>query len=268
MWHNNGGDGMNGDTSPEGFEASHWSHRLGGGRTAAAGTEATTVLLATEDALVRDLIAFALSRRGVTVLGAAVDAGELHHLSSTLAPDVVVSSDGVAVEPTLTELAQTGTRVIVLATDASPERLAVLLSNHVWGCFSLDALPDDIVDGVLAVARGRMALDGAVATTIVQQWRQLRTHRAAGVGTDHPHLTAREQQVLAAMAEGLAVKAIATRLGLSPKTIENHKVRVFGKLGVRSQAHAVSVAIAGGLAPRVAAPRVATKAVGVDAAGA
>ena len=56
-----------------------------------------------------------------------------------------------------------------------------------------------------------------------------------------------------AMAEGMATKTIARHLGVAIKTVENHKIRIFDKLGVRTQAHAVSVAIGHGLlttAPR------------------
>ncbi len=49
------------------------------------------------------------------------------------------------------------------------------------------------------------------------------------------------------MAEGMSGKAIARHLGVALKTVENHKIRVFNKLGVRTQAHAVSVAIGQGL---------------------
>ena len=45
------------------------------------------------------------------------------------------------------------------------------------------------------------------------------------------------------MADGLATKAIATKLGVALKTVENHKIRIFDKLGVRTQAEAVSLAI-------------------------
>jgi LuxR family maltose regulon positive regulatory protein len=49
--------------------------------------------------------------------------------------------------------------------------------------------------------------------------------------------------VLEAMVEGLSTKAIARRLGVAYKTVENHKIRVFEKLQVRTHAQAVSVAI-------------------------
>ena len=55
------------------------------------------------------------------------------------------------------------------------------------------------------------------------------------------------ERVLTAMAEGLATKAIALRLDVAVKTVENHKARVFGKLGARNHAHAVTLAIEQGL---------------------
>ena len=70
-------------------------------------------------------------------------------------------------------------------------------------------------------------------------------------------MTARERDVLEAMAEGLGAKAIARRLGVAVKTVESHKFRIFEKLGVHTQAHAVAVAIHHGLltAPLVGSER-------------
>ena len=62
-------------------------------------------------------------------------------------------------------------------------------------------------------------------------------------GSSHTSLTPRELEVLVALAEGLTTKAIASRLGVAMKTVESHKVRLFDKLGARTQAHAVSIAV-------------------------
>ena len=57
-----------------------------------------------------------------------------------------------------------------------------------------------------------------------------------------PRLTAREREVLMLVAKGLAGKQVATLLGISPKTIEQHKTRIYEKLGVANQAAAVAIA--------------------------
>lgn len=60
-------------------------------------------------------------------------------------------------------------------------------------------------------------------------------------------LTSREQQILALVAQGLAAKQVARQLGISPKTVERHKTKIFAKLGVPNQTAAVSLALANGL---------------------
>ena len=59
-------------------------------------------------------------------------------------------------------------------------------------------------------------------------------------------LTDRELHVLHLVGAGCTSREISARLGISHKTVENHKQRAFGKLGVQNQAHAVSVAMRAG----------------------
>jgi DNA-binding NarL/FixJ family response regulator len=60
-------------------------------------------------------------------------------------------------------------------------------------------------------------------------------------------LTERELEVLKLVGAGLTSREISGRLLISHKTVENHKQRLFAKLGVQNQAHAVSVAMRTGL---------------------
>ena len=56
-------------------------------------------------------------------------------------------------------------------------------------------------------------------------------------------LTPRELQVLRLLAGGLDQKAVAARLVISPNTVATHIEHILGKLGARSRAHAVSLAL-------------------------
>jgi DNA-binding CsgD family transcriptional regulator len=67
------------------------------------------------------------------------------------------------------------------------------------------------------------------------------------VSTSRPLLTPREVQVMQGIANGLATAQVASSLGITRKSVENHKQRIFGKLGVQSQAHAVAMAVDSGL---------------------
>jgi DNA-binding NarL/FixJ family response regulator len=62
--------------------------------------------------------------------------------------------------------------------------------------------------------------------------------------------TPREAQIMREVADGMSTGQIGTLLGISPKTVENCKQRVFVKLGVQSQGHAVVVAHQAGLLRR------------------
>jgi len=54
-------------------------------------------------------------------------------------------------------------------------------------------------------------------------------------------LTVREREVLGNLAEGLTNKEVARKLGLSPRTVEEHRSRIMEKLGVRSFAEFVPI---------------------------
>ena len=209
------------------------------------------VVIAHDDELVLDVLALACARRAVDVVGVARSYRELLTQCAECSPAVAVGADrmdGAAVEDVIERVAALDVAMIVLSDDPSPDRLGQLLARDVCGYLSYDAGPDEVVTAICAVARGEMALNPAVLTPILKQWRRLRAQPIQFPARRRMALTPRELDILAAMVDGLAAKAIAARLGVALKTVENHKIRIFEKLGVRSQAHAVTVAMAYGLA--------------------
>lgn len=204
-----------------------------------------TALIAHDDRLLVEVLDAACARRGVTIVGFTASPGELPAMYARLQPDVVVCADRfgeVAVEEVLNALLSVGARVIVLTADPSTERTVALLGRDIRGCCCYEAAPDDMAEAIVAVAQGAAALTPTVAHQLLEEWR-----RSQRVELRRPELTPREREILAAMTEGLGGKAIASRLGVALKTVENHKLRLFGKLGVRTQAQAVSVALTMGL---------------------
>ena len=91
-------------------------------------------------------------------------------------------------------------------------------------------------DGVVVSLRARIA---SLASALVPDV----DGRTTSVGC----LTPREREVLLLAARGLAAKQIAKRLGISAKTVERHKTKIFAKLGVPNQTAAVSLALSEGL---------------------
>lgn len=61
-------------------------------------------------------------------------------------------------------------------------------------------------------------------------------------------LSPREQEIFAALAEGLTVNEIAARLNRSPKTVNNHRTHLMRKLGLKNTSQLTRLAIRLGLA--------------------
>ena len=66
------------------------------------------------------------------------------------------------------------------------------------------------------------------------------------VESRRPKLTKREQEVVMLVASGLHTSDIATRLFVSPETVKSHVQNSMGKLGARTRAHAVAIALVTG----------------------
>ena len=90
---------------------------------------------------------------------------------------------------------------------------------------------------------------------IPASWREQITPRgdaslAINRDVDQPSpsvLTARETEVLALLAEGLSVRACASRLSISSNTVDNHKARIMHKLGMHKTVELVRFALRHGI---------------------
>jgi DNA-binding NarL/FixJ family response regulator len=165
-------------------------------------------------------------------------------LSELLSPDVVVAgevlSDGV-LEYFVRPLVQTGTRLLLISEPRDRSRLLEMVELGITGIVDAEQKPDDLANAVLALAGGGAVLPPDVTAVVATEWR--RTRREHADRSFGGELTGRELEVLGAMTDGLSTKAVAHQLGIAVKTVENHKTRIFDKLGVRTQAQAVALAI-------------------------
>jgi DNA-binding NarL/FixJ family response regulator len=210
------------------------------------------LITAHRSTFIRDVLRISGVGRKILVVGEARSATELVELCRSEQSDVVYAEDsfedGSEIESVLVLLMATGTRVIVVCDDPSPERLTRILALGAHGYLRHDTTPEQVLDAVESVAGGAAVLGPVATATVLEQWRRLREPGRIGTGGGmRASLTVREMDVLVAMADGLPAKAIARRLGMAVKTVENHKIRIYDKLGVRTQAHAVSLAISHGL---------------------
>lgn len=130
---------------------------------------------------------------------------------------------------------QPGACVLMLTMYADDEHIRGMLELGANGYLLKQSAPRDLCEAIRTVARGETALSPAIARRLITQVQRDRERdRRAGL------LTERERQILGLLAEGCTSKEVAQRLGLSTKTVENHRARILVKLGVVNTAAAIS----------------------------
>jgi two-component system nitrate/nitrite response regulator NarL len=132
------------------------------------------------------------------------------------------------------------TRVLFLSAYTDSGLVYQALELGAAGFLSKGACWEQIVDAVVACARGENVLPPDVAQGLVAEIRLRREH-------DRPALTAREREILRAIAAGKSVRSIAQELDLGVTTVKTHVQHLYEKLGVSERAAAVASAMRRGL---------------------
>ena len=180
----------------------------------------------------------------ITVVGEAADGEGGLEVAAREDPDVVVTDlrlgdglDGVG----LTRALRSGRgapAVLVLTTYDTDRDIVRAVEAGASGYLLKDAAPADIVGAVVRAAGGETVLAPALAQRVV-----------ARMSRPRPELSAREVEIVAAVAQGLGNREIARTLVISEATVKTHLVHVFTKLDVDSRTAAVARAREEGLIP-------------------
>jgi DNA-binding NarL/FixJ family response regulator len=194
--------------------------------------EPLRVVVAEDDALLREGIASLLRDAGHQVVGRAADAGDLMLKVRSYLPDVAIvdvrmppgyADDGLLAAAEIRRLHPT-VSVLVLSQHLEPTYMLELVGDNASGVGYLlkDRVRDvaEFLDAVERVAAGGTAFDPGVVNSLVRGQR----------GTLLDELTERERGVLSLIAEGRSNRAIAKQLFLSPRAIERHVQAIFRKL--------------------------------------
>jgi DNA-binding NarL/FixJ family response regulator len=193
------------------------------------------VVIADDNALLREGIATFLGRAGIDVVAQASSAGELLREVETHEPDVAIVD--IRMPPTFTD---EGLRAALAARRETPGFPVLVLSQHVEQLYARELLADaagaigyllkdrvlggdQFIDALRQVAGGGTALDPEVISTLLSSGsRQEPLDR----------LTPREREIVQLMTEGRSNAAIAQRLHLSEGTISKHTTSIFAKFGI------------------------------------
>jgi DNA-binding NarL/FixJ family response regulator len=209
--------------------------------------KAIRIMIADDHPMLRDGVAAMLeSEPDMLLVGEASDGADAVRRHAALRPDVTLMDlqmPGMGGLSAIRAIRKEHprARILVLTTYDGDAQAAEALRAGAAGFLLKTTLRRELLDTIRAIHAGRRHVPAAIA-------REIALHAA------DESLSAREQAVLALVAEGLANKEIAWKLGLAEDTIKTHLKNVFAKLGVADRTLAVITAMRRGILSSPASP--------------
>jgi DNA-binding NarL/FixJ family response regulator len=208
----------------------------------------TRILLADDQALVRGGLRLILDAEpDLEVVAEAEDGRRAVELALATRPDVALMDvrmpglDGIEATRRLLAAAPAA-RVLMLTTFDLDEYVVDAFRAGASGFLLKTAPPDQLVAAVRTVRAGDALLAPESTRRLIE-----RAAQPARVPPALDELTAREHEVLRALARGLTNAEIAAELVVEASTVKSHVASVLSKLGLRDRVHAVVFAYESGL---------------------
>jgi len=204
------------------------------------------VLIIERNEVIRGVIRLACEQAsGLEVVAEVDDGASALELVRRERPDVVVLDLSLDAGPPGAEVAsaiRAARREIRILGLTSRTDDRVVLESVRAGADGLLEKPSGvrfIAEALERVARGERvytpAQERAARTELLRLARRTRARAEADA-----RLTDRELEILEYLALGLTVKQVATRLGVSPRTIDSHVERLYRKLGARNRVEVIA----------------------------
>jgi len=223
------------------------------------------VLVVDDQEMIRAALSLIIDRRDdLRVVGVAADGEAAVRAALDLRPDVIVMDvrmpgmNGVEATQLLHESWPAGDppRVLVLTTFDLDEYVHAALRAGARGFLLKNSSPDQLADGIRAVAAGEAMLAPTVTQRLIHAFTALPPALLPPAGQRHEPaaddpleaLTDRERDVLVLIARGLSNAQIADQLGLAETNVKSRVRRILNRLGLDNRVQAALLAREAGLA--------------------
>ena len=205
----------------------------------AASQQAPRCLIVDDHPVVRAGVRAVLERAwsGASVADAA-SIEEADAALEGLAPDVVVVDPWRAGGDIAALVARLQSAVpapvVIFTSDGGARLLSDALKAGVKGYVRKDSPSEDLIRAIEAARAGEFYVDPGLSSTIV-------------LDDGERTLSARQQEILQMLADGMQTDAVADKLGLSTETVRTHTKRILAKLEASTRTQAVAIGIRHGL---------------------
>lgn len=186
------------------------------------------------------------------VVGEAGTGREGLQMAKTLKPDLILmdlslpDQSGIQLTREIRSLFPE-VRILIVSMHSKIDYIAEAFQAGAKGYVVKDSASERLLQGLDSVTSGEYFLDSSVSHAVVANLLKLPLKEAKITDADYGSLTPREQEVMRFLAEGLSSRAVADKLFISPKTVENHRANIMNKLGLHSTMELVRYAAKIGL---------------------
>ena len=126
------------------------------------------------------------------------------------------------------------TRILIVSMHSKIDYIVKAFRAGAMGYIVKESAADMLLQGMAHIMKKNYFMDTAVSRQVVKKLANMPSGDKVA-GTDgYDALTAREQEVMVLLAEGLSSPQVAEKLFISPKTVENHRANIMRKLGIHS----------------------------------
>jgi len=125
-------------------------------------------------------------------------------------------------------------RILVVSMHSKIDYIVKSFQSGAMGYLIKDSAAEKLLEGIEYVLKGHYFMDTSVSHKVINKLIGLPEKQIAVTGSSYDLLTAREQEVMVLLAEGLSTSQVADKLFISPKTAENHRHNIMRKLDLHS----------------------------------
>ncbi len=201
-----------------------------------------SILIVDDHVVIRKGLRTLIEERGWRVVGEAANGREAVDQAARLQPDLVVMDlsmpvlNGLDATPLILKTVP-HVRILILTMHNTEELVQKTLQAGGHGYVLKSDAERDLVTALEAVLQNHTFFTPAVSGIMGDYMR----HESAAPGI--ASLSPRERQIVQLLAEGGSNKEVAASLGISTRTVENHRARIMRKLQLRSLSDLVRHAI-------------------------
>ena len=138
-------------------------------------------------------------------------------------------------------------RILIVSMHSKIDYIVRAFQAGATGYVVKESAADKLLNGIECVLKGDYFMDTSVSRQVVKKLAGLSGEQKVLSGINVEALTAREQEILVLLAEGMSTDHIAEKLFISPKTVENHRSSIMRKLELHSTMELIRYAAKTGL---------------------